>query len=402
MKVMRKLTGFLLISTLLLTTFYIDIPQASAKTLGDLKKELDVLSKQLEENKHEQELNKSEVEKTKQEVTNISVTIENTRIEIEQTEIEIEELNEQIVLKEQEIKEFIKYYQLSNGEPAYLEYVFGASDYTDFIYRLAITEQLTKYNNELVNEYNAKIKQNEEKTKALAIKQENLKSEQEKLSKKITNLGNEMTSILDDAIDLEESIKMQREAINYYQNVLKCSDKEDIATCGRGSLPADTQFYRPIISGYVTSEFGQRSFDYHYGIDLSTTENNAPVYAAAAGVVIYVGYRTSCGGNKVYVHHNINGKTYTTSYVHLRAIHVTKGQTVTLNTQIGIMGGDPRVEYWDKCSTGRHLHFSITEGLYLKDYYSGSLYYAKSMNPRKFVNFPAGRYNWFTNRTTKY
>lgn len=402
MKVIRKLTGFLLISTLLLTTFYINIPQASAKTLGDLKKELDSLSKQLEDNRHEQELTQAEVDKAKQEITNISVTIENTRVEIETTEAEIEELNKQIVLKEQEIKEFIKYYQLSNGEPAYLEYVFGASDYTDFIYRLAITEQLTKYNDQLVTDYNNKIEENQRKTKELAEKQESLKAEQERLSEKITALGSEMNSILDDAIDLEESIKMQREAINYYQNVLKCGDNEDISTCGKGSLPPDTQFYRPIISGYVTSEFGQRTFDYHYGIDLSTTENNAPVYAAAAGVVIYVGYKTSCGGNKVYVHHNINGKTYTTSYVHLRAIHVSKGQTVTVNTQIGVMGGDPNVEYWDQCSTGRHLHFSVTEGLYLKDYYDGSLYYAKSMNPRNFVNFPAGRYNWFYNRTTKY
>ena len=203
-------------------------------------------------------------------------------------------------------------------------------------------------------------------------------------------------------VSFEEEIKMQKEAIDYYQNQLKCNLDENLATCGRDKLPANTAFYRPIISGYVTSEFGQRTFDYHYGIDLSTTQDNAPVYAAANGVVISVVYKSSCGGTKVYVHHNVRGQTYTTSYVHLREALVSKGDVVTTNTQIGVMGGNPYRETWDKCSTGTHLHFQIANGLYLKDYMYWSTYQSKSFNTRNAINLPAGKYNWFTNRTTKY
>lgn len=65
------------------------------------------------------------------------------------------------------------------------------------------------------------------------------------------------------------------------------------------------------------------------------------------------------------------------------------------------MGGDPSVETWDKCSTGRHLHFATAYGLYLTDYTSWNTYIAKSVNPRTLVNFPQ-RGTRFTNRTTKY
>ena len=46
------------------------------------------------------------------------------------------------------------------------------------------------------------------------------------------------------------------------------------------------------------------------------------------------------------------------------------GDYVDQNTQIGVMGGNPSVTYWDKCTTGTHLHFSVARGLYLKDYSS--------------------------------
>ena len=51
----------------------------------------------------------------------------------------------------------MKFVQISNGETNYLEYIFGATDFTDFIYRVSVAEQLGEYNDRLIKEYNADI-----------------------------------------------------------------------------------------------------------------------------------------------------------------------------------------------------------------------------------------------------
>ena len=46
----------------------------------------------------------------------------------------------------------MQFYQIANSENFYMNYIFGATSYTDFIYRYAIVEQLTSKNKELVYE----------------------------------------------------------------------------------------------------------------------------------------------------------------------------------------------------------------------------------------------------------
>lgn len=402
MKIVKKFLNIFLVFTLFAISVFVPNIKVEAKTLGDLKKELAEMEKNYKNNQQSKNLTEQQINSAQAEINSASAEIENSQTEIKNLNDEIENLTEEIKNKENEIREFIHYYQLSNGESAYLEYVFGAANYTDFIYRLAIAEQLTKYNDELVKQYNNTIEQNKVNAQKLADKQVELVKKQETLAQKIDALGVELSAISDEKVTIEEEIKMQKEAIDYYQNQLKCKDTESLSTCGRDQLPANTAFFRPITSGYVTSEFGQRTFDFHYGVDLSTTASNVPVYAAASGVVITVMYKTSCGGTRVYIHHNVNGQMYTTSYAHLREALVSKGDRVTTNTQIGIMGGNPYTETWDKCSTGQHLHFAVANGLYLKDYMYWSSFISKSFNPRNIINLPSGKYNWFHNRTTKY
>lgn len=402
MKIIKKFLNIFLVFTLFAISVFVPNIKVEAKTLGDLKKELAEMEKNYKNNQQSKNLTEQQINSAQAEINSASTEIENSQTEIKNLNDEIENLTEEIKNKENEIREFIHYYQLSNGESAYLEYVFGAANYTDFIYRLAIAEQLTKYNDELVKQYNNTIEQNKVNAQKLADKQVELVKKQETLAQKIDALGVELSAISDEKVTIEEEIKMQKEAIDYYQNQLKCKDTESLSTCGRDQLPANTAFFRPITSGYVTSEFGQRTFDFHYGVDLSTTASNVPVYAAASGVVITVMYKTSCGGTRVYIHHNVNGQMYTTSYAHLREALVSKGDRVTTNTQIGIMGGNPYTETWDKCSTGQHLHFAVANGLYLKDYMYWSSFISKSFNPRNIINLPSGKYNWFHNRTTKY
>ena len=46
----------------------------------------------------------------------------------------------------------IQFLQISNGGNIYLEYLFDAENYTDFIYRYEVVKQLTNYNSGLIDE----------------------------------------------------------------------------------------------------------------------------------------------------------------------------------------------------------------------------------------------------------
>ena len=158
---------------------------------------------------------------------------------------------------------------------------------------------------------------------------------------------------------------------------------------------------RPLVSGAVSSEFGyrlhptQHVYKLHTGIDMY---GSTKVYAVAPGTVAGISWKNSCGGTVLYVHHNINGKYYTSAYNHLYQVLVKTGDYVDQNTQIAVTGGTPSLTPWDSCTTGRHLHLTIANGLYMKEYVSYSTFTSKLINPRTMVNFPK-KGVWFSNKT---
>jgi murein DD-endopeptidase MepM/ murein hydrolase activator NlpD len=405
MKKISKLIVFILIVLL------ISYNPVKAETLRTLKDKLDKTLIELKENETQTKLTEQDIKNTRASINTARTNITNMSNEMVKLTEEITSLEKDILSKEEEIKKIMSYVQVSTGENAYLEYAFGAEDFTDFIYRASIAEQMTKYNDELIKEFTGMISANNKRKEELKQKQTKLEEQQVLLSRNLARLSNKLDELSDETMSIEDEIKMQKEIIKVYED-RGCKLDEDIRTCGRATLPTTTQLYRPIMSGYVTSEFGNRCFmlngkrrcDFHSGIDLSTNSpGEVNVYAAGTGMVVGITYRSSCGGNRVYVQHKFrNGKTYTTSYVHLRTVNVKEGQVVTRDTVIGLMGGDPSREWWDKCSTGRHLHFSIASGLYLTDYTSWSTYQSKQMNPRLVINFPSGTRNWFYDRISKY
>lgn len=378
--------------------------RVEAKTLRTLKQELASMEAELAENESAKEYTEGQIQNKKNNISAINNEIDSIQKEMVSLTNEIENLNVEIEQKQKEIKEIMNYYQLSNGESAYLEYVFNAADFTDFIYRMAISEQLSKYNDELVDEYQNIIKQNKQKQKDLSSKTVSLNEKQVSLQGELSDLGNQLSSFVEESVSIEEEIESMKKLINTYQNVYKCGLDEDLSTCGRDKLPPGTKFYRPTDGGRVSADFGWYypwgTATWHYGMDISQTGHGANVYSVAEGKVVAIYPRTSCGGNQVFIQHLVNGVKYTSLYAHLAYVNVNVGSIVTTNTVIGGVGGNPSIETWDRCSTGTHLHVQIAYGWYLNEYnYSG--FTARSFNPRLVINFPSvGSY--FNNRTTKY
>lgn len=416
-KKIEKLGNVILVFAIVLPGLFFSSTstEAKANTLRQAKEELEKFIKDKKENNEQQQLTEAQIKSIKNRIVEISGEIEAISNELVTLQEEIVAAEEEIKEKDKEIKEILNFLQISSGESAYLEYAFGAKDFTDFIYRMAISEQLSSYNEELVNKQNELIEKNNKRKIEITEKRESLKNKQTELANEEVKLGQELESQKTFALAIDTQIKEQQALLKNYEENLKCDLDEDLQACENRNmvLPYGTKFYRPIVSGSVTSEYSHRCYqlggetvcDNHKAIDVSERGSAVPVYASAPGIVAHVQYHTDCGGNRVYINHTINGKNYTTFYAHLRTILVKPNDIVTVDTQIATMGGNPATEWWDKCSTGQHLHFSMANGHFGAkkdfDYIRWTKFEANMFNPREMVNFPA-RGVRFENRNRKY
>ncbi len=398
---MKKFVQVICVFVMFATTFC--VPElAKAKTLGQWRKELELKQKELEENKIKKAQTEQEIAQTKAEIAKIEKLIDQIYVDMANLQTEIDLLNEDIAKKDQEMKDIINFVQVSNGESAYLEYAFGAKDFTDFIYRMAVSEQLTSYNDKLIEQYHQMIQENQQKQKELTQKQSEMAEQGKQLEEKMKFLDQEIVNTNAVAVDIEDLIQYQKEVIALYESK-GCEDHEDVETCGRKIIPEGTAFYRPTQAGYITSEWGPRDLlgrNWHEGIDIGVGVGTT-VYSTGNGIVAAV-VRYKCGGNMVIVWHNIHGKYYTSVYAHLSSVSVQAKQTVDRNTIIGYSGGT--AGGYDQCTTGPHLHVTIATGRFLEDYddWTYELNQKYSINPRDVINFPSGLYNRWTDRLTAY
>jgi murein DD-endopeptidase MepM/ murein hydrolase activator NlpD len=109
------------------------------------------------------------------------------------------------------------------------------------------------------------------------------------------------------------------------------------------------------VAGILTSGFGLRrdpfdrdTYAHHAGVDISAPMGT-PVYAAAAGRVVGVGPRGSCGLS-VRIEHEEGLQTV---YCHLSSILVEQGDQLSRGEELGAVGSSGR-------STGPHLHYAVS------------------------------------------
>ena len=393
---MKKMINIFIVFIMLLPIFCApDITYA--QTLGDLKNELKKKQNEYEATQQKKQLTEQQIAQTNKEIVNIKSSIQQTYVDINSLQADIDALFKKIADKKAEVKKIVNFVQKSKGVSSYLEYIFGANSFTDLIYRSAVAEQMSAYNEKLVKEYNNLIEQNKNKQAELAQKQVKLGEDQKSLEEKVNSLGQELEEEKSTGLSIAEEIKSQKEIIEMYQS-RGCKDNENIKTCGRSLLPAGTAFYRPTEFGRITSEFGYRDLNinggWHEGIDVGVPEGTK-VYSIAMGLVADVIVKSSCGGNMVVIHHKINNKTYTSVYAHLLSISVQKGEVVSKNTLVGYSGGSSTASY-DSCTRGAHLHLTLAVGQYGLDYtnWKYELNRVYSRDPRNYINFPSGRNSW--------
>lgn len=119
------------------------------------------------------------------------------------------------------------------------------------------------------------------------------------------------------------------------------------------------KLFHTLDSIFISSPFGYRDVvkdkngkvvakkGFHAGVDYSANGKSIPTYALEDGVVLNLGIDIT-GAKFVYVHYP--NLTYVGMYYHLANINVSKGQKVTKDTKIGMIGMTGN-------ATGNHLHF---------------------------------------------
>jgi murein DD-endopeptidase MepM/ murein hydrolase activator NlpD len=107
----------------------------------------------------------------------------------------------------------------------------------------------------------------------------------------------------------------------------------------------------PLDAGIISSEYGQRWGKMHKGLDIAA-DSGEPVYAVAAGEVIYAGDGLRGYGNVVILKHD---DTITSLYAHNSQLKVKPGDAVKQGDLIALLGSTGH-------STGPHVHFEFRQG----------------------------------------
>lgn len=351
----------------------------SVETLSDRIKNLDEKNKEYQEilEKTEsdiadkEEYNEALVEKIdvlneKIELTRESIS-ENTE-SISQAEKEIEKSNGEIEDQLDALCERLRAIYMA-GSASDLEIILGAKDFTDFIDKMALVKNLSKYDDKLIEEANDKLNEIKDKKEQLEADKAELEKDEDSLSSDLRELSK---TLEDNKKTLEELYKASDDAKDFLENSQneQAQIEAQIKKYFEGKAKNYT-FDTPESSGYIwpcpgfyylTSLFGEDRTTYSHGaIDIAEAGIfGAEVVAVADGTVIYTnsscihnwGKEKSCGcgggfGNYVWLDHG-GGKE--TIYGHLTALVVSPGDKVKKGQVIGYVGSTGN-------STGPHLHF---------------------------------------------
>ena len=398
---MRKISKILLIIIMLLV-FMPKVNASSANTIAELRKEIEALKakKQAQGNKKAQ--TQSEINTTTNKLNNTKNEITEGRNQIETARLEIKKLDKEIEDGTENIKSLMNSYQINSADNAYMDYIFKAESYADFVYRYTVIKQVLDYNKELIDGWNDKITQNEQLQVDLANKEVELNKKVTEYETNIDKLGDKLASYSDIVMDIQDEIDSTQELLNYYKE-LGCGENQNIYECI--SVKGDTMFRKPLVKGTITSYYGYRinpltgkGTKFHSGTDIGGNKEGTNVYATANGTVGKIIRKASCGGNQVYVWHTIGGKKYTSLYMHLLNINVSIGDKVDSNTVVGTVGGGKGTWAWETCSTGAHLHFSVATGWYggKNSYVSYSSFLAHLIDSKEVAKLPNKGTWWYS------
>ena len=332
--------------------------------------QLDAAKKNTQDAKKDVDAAKEKQNAAIREYNAIDKEISNTENEINIIEKQITQAEKDLEAKEEELKvaqeEYNKYQDeflsrarvmYENGDIAYIEILFGAQSFSDFLERIELISQLMEYDNSVLDnlektkqkiadskkEIEDIIKRQTENKATLTDKAKTLEVSLSKKQELIDSLAKDVEkykAIYESAEKAEqEMIRQNKSALSYSANPVKY-------TGGKFLWPAPS-------TSKITSEYGYRihpvykTRKFHSGIDIAAAYGTN-IVASADGTVTLA---TDNGGygKCIIINH---GSGLTTLYAHNSSLLVSKGDKV-VRGQIIAKAGSTGV------STGPHLHYEV-------------------------------------------
>ena len=111
-----------IVPTIITIILIIPFNNVQAKTLGELKKTDENTLNKYNETKNNIKLTEEQISNTKSRIDSIYTEMAQAEKDIQNTTNEITKLNNQIAEKEKQMKELMKFFQVSSGESTYLDF----------------------------------------------------------------------------------------------------------------------------------------------------------------------------------------------------------------------------------------------------------------------------------------
>ncbi len=344
---------------------YLSGREATRKDLGAIKAkqeeargELTVAQQAMEQAQVRLHQARDELDKTKRQVAE-------TELELAETKARLEEHQAQMQ------KRLLAVYRA--GEPQYLEVVFCATSFADFVSRAEFVRRIAAGDESLlirlVSEKQA-FERQKAKLEALqaqqAVREAELRQQRDLVAAREAQAEGVYSKLRDDRAAAERELALVEQEYDQIARELAALSRRG----GQYQGAFQGGMLRPLSGGVVTSRFGWRMHPIlkkrkpHKGIDVARLPVGTPIKAAADGAVIFAGWSRTAG-KMVRIDH---GSGMVTLYAHLSKYAVKSGQVVKAGQVIGYLGGTGTL------STGPHLHFGICQN-------------GTWLNPEKFVPF---------------
>lgn len=377
---MNKRTKRILSGGLIFVMSFGMVINVNATTIDEAQQKADAL---------EQQKSTAEAEKNSlnTKLNTILGEMEDAQTKLADKQTEIEEAEEALVQAKveentqyQSMKKRIKY-MYENGNSQVIELLMESENIGEFLNKAEYISQISEYDRDMLDEFQAVVKEVEAEEAALQteyeelevlrddllVKQSNLESLLSEKNLQISDLEKQIgdnAALLQDLIAQAEAERLKQEqaaaaAAAAAQQAAQQQAAQNSGNSGGGSsyvppvidnvVSGNGQFTNPCPAGYVSSTFGYRDFDssFHKGLDLAAPEGT-PTYAATDGVVLIAGWSDSAG-NWIVIDH---GNGFVGKYMHHSGLLVSAGQTVTKGQPIGLVGNTGN-------SFGAHLHFQL-------------------------------------------
>lgn len=259
-----------------------------------------------------------------------------------------------------------------NGQISYVDVIFGAKDFNDFLTRMDLLKRVIAHDSELVTalvEYQNEVKEivkilDEDKKvqedlvmkaeQAKNIKLEKVAAQQEIIDKMETDREYfnqqyaEKLAASEQIAKLIEENRLRAEAEAQAQR----QAQEKIKNQTQGYVSTSDKIIMPAV-GEITSPYGTRTHPifgtqiFHSGLDIGADYGDE-IHAAQSGTVLVAGWIDGYG-NTVMIDHDGG---LVTLYGHNQSLAVSVGQTVRQGQVIAYCGSTGN-------STGPHCHFEV-------------------------------------------